>query len=716
VDYAWLIPALCAGAFFFNIIVSRQTGRLKHGLSAAVSIAAILAGFALFIVVFAGATEQLGEASASTESAQHLLFDRVPWFQVGSYPFFGTMVLDWVSIMMLGVVTFLSALIQIYSIGYMHGDNRFWWFFAVMSLFAAAMCTLVLSYNFLLLYMAWELVGLCSYLLIGFWYHERDNAEAAKKAFVTTRVGDVGFFIGIAILFVQTGTFQMDEIFRRVQLGSLSPGIVTAAGILIFLGAMGKSGQFPLHVWLPDAMAGPTPVSALLHSATMVAAGVYLIARAYPLFAASPITLGVVATIGTITLIFAATIALTQRDIKKILAYSTVSQLGYMVMALGVGAYTAGLFHLFTHAFFKALLFLGAGSVIHSLEPVLHGTGKSPNDIFWMGGLRKRMPVTFWTFLIAALSLAGIFPFAGFWSKDAILGGALGAGAWLPFIIGLITAFLTAFYMFRAIFLAFFGEPRWPAALGQAAAAGHAVPELVAPGVLATAATEPAAAGAMDVQTREPGEDVPAHVPAGPQSRPEQTAAEEHHAHQTLPHESPWVMALPLVLICVLAIGAGWVGIPGLFNPFAEAIHFGSPAEEAINPVAAGLGLLAGLLGIGLAAIMYWKPLLSPAAVANSLPGAYRWLYNKYYFDEAYQWLIDHVVLAISALMATFDRKVVNDGMVDHTGQAPVGLGARLRYLETGRVYTYAFAFVIGIVVAGAILAGIFPSITANFW
>ena len=663
-DYAWLAPVLCVAAFALNVVIARQTPA-KHSLSALLAIAAVLGAFAVVVVAFSDALAHLGHGAAGEagaaptgEGPRHLLFADAPWFTIGKYNFHVTMVVDWVSIMMLGVASFLGALIQIYSLGYMRGDERYWWFFSVMSLFCAAMLGLALAYNFLLMYMCWELVGLCSFLLIGFWYDERDNAEAAKKAFITTRVGDVGFFVGIALLFLQTGTFQMEEIFGQISAGRIDPAVVTAAGILIFLGAMGKSGQFPLHVWLPDAMAGPTPVSALIHSATMVAAGVYLVARAYPLFAASPVTMAVIATIGTITLIFAATIALTQRDIKRVLAYSTVSQLGYMMMALGVGAFTAGLFHLFTHAFFKALLFLGAGSVIHALEGVFGHRDKRANDVFWMGGLWKRMPITFATFLIAALSLAGIFPLAGFWSKDEILVGALDAGAWLPFLLALITAFLTAFYMFRAIYLAFFGGARWRAVAEAAEAAGHRAPH-----------------GGHGV-----------------------------HASRA-PHESPWVMTLPLVVIVLLAIGAGWVGIPGVYNPFGELIHFGEAHHaEGINWLVAALGLAAGLLGIGLATIMYLRPLISPAAVSAIMPGAYRTLANKYYFDEAYQWLIDRFVLGLSGLAATFDRKVVNDTIADRPAHLTSASGRRIRYVETGRVYHYAFAFIFGILLVGVVM------------
>jgi proton-translocating NADH-quinone oxidoreductase chain L len=716
VDYAWLAPVLCAGAFFFNVLIARQLGGLKHALSATVSIAAIVGGFLVFLVAAQDAAAHLeGAAHAAglggaklaapilpqaEDMPRHFLFDAMPWFTIGRWDFFTTVSVDWLAIMMLGVVTFLASFIQIYSVGYMRGDNRFWWFFSVMSLFCAAMLGLVLAYDFLLLYMCWELVGLCSYLLIGFWYQDRDNAEAAKKAFITTRVGDVGFAIGIFLLFLQADTFRMDEIFAQIAAGQMDPTVVTIAGILIFVGAMGKSGQFPLHVWLPDAMAGPTPVSALVHSATMVAAGVYLVARAFPLFAASPVTLAVIATIGTITLIFAATIALTQRDIKRVLAYSTVSQLGYMMMALGLGAYTAGVFHLYTHAFFKALLFLGAGSVIHSMESVLHGTGRSANDIFWMGGLRKRMPLTFFTFLVASLSLAGVFPFSGFWSKDEILVGARDAGAWIPFILGLIGAFLTAFYMFRVIYVAFFGSERWREALAAplgatvvAHGAGGGVVAIEGPDP-DTTARHGAATATVDT------EDVPAH--AEPHD-----AHGDHQAHA--PHESPWVMTLPLLILAIPAAFAGVVNIPGVWTAFGDRIFFGEVHHGSLDLVIAGSGLIAALLGIGLATVMYWKPVVSPVALANTLPRVYRTLYNKYYFDELYQWIIDRVVLVIAGLSALFDRKVVNETVVDRPAWWTGRSGWALRFLQTGRIYTYAFGFVVGIMVIGLYLSGILP-------
>jgi proton-translocating NADH-quinone oxidoreductase chain L len=707
VDAAWLIPALCAGAFFLNVIYSRQMGGLKSFFGGFFSLGAILLCFVLFLTVFqdalahlspfAGGGDHGATTTAADHSAQHLLFDKTPWWEVGNYRLWLTMSVDWLSIMMLGVVSFLASLIQIYALGYMKGDNRYWWFFSVMSLFCAAMFTLVLAYDFLLLYMAWELVGLCSFLLIGFWYQERDNAEAAKKAFITTRVGDVGFFVGLALLFLNTGTFRMDEIFAEIERGRIDPTIVTIAGILVFMGAVGKSGQFPLHVWLPDAMAGPTPVSALVHSATMVAAGVYLVARAYPLFAASEVTMAVIATIGTITAIFAATIALTQREIKKILAYSTVSQLGYMIAALGIGAYTAGIFHLFTHAFFKALLFLCAGSMIHAMESVYGHHDKRANDIFNMGGLRKRMPITFWTFLIASLSLAGIPPLAGFWSKDEILVGAWESGNILVLVVLLVTAFLTAFYMFRAIYVAFFGAERWR--------------------VVAATTTAPNELQEASVHRENVGEHLAGavHAPYATDSGVHEEHVAGHGGHAA-PHESPWLMAFPLLLIVIPAIAAGGLNIPGLYAPFGEAIHFGDAHHaEGLNIGLAIAGTLAGLLGIGLATVTYWRPVFDPNAIARAARPAYNTLFNKYYFDDAYQWVIDRIVLGVAGLAATFDRKVINDNVIDRPGSLTVAAGDKIRYLETGRVYHYAFAFIVGIALVGAVIYA-FPNVQFNLW
>src|SRR5918997_4002580 len=369
-------------------------------------------------------------------------------FQMGVY-------IDGLAAVMLVVVCFVSLMIQLYSGGFMEDDPRFAWYYAVLNLFTASMLVLVLAPNFIELYVGWELVGLCSYLLIGHWFEKPSARDAALKAFIVTRIGDAALFVAIIIFWAYTGTTSFDGISEAAQAGFIGESLFTTAVVLVFLGAVGKSAQFPLHVWLPDAMEGPTPVSALIHAATMVAAGGYLVARPPHIFVQSPAAMLVVAYIGGFTALMAATMALTKKDIKRVIAYSTVSQLGYMMLALGIGAFSAGIFHLYNHAFFKALLFLGAGSIIYAINSY---------NIFDMGGLRRRMPVTFWTMVIAGLSLAGIFPLSGFWSKDAIVASAFAEHFYVLFGMALLTVFLTAFYIFRAIFVAFMGEPRSEAA------------------------------------------------------------------------------------------------------------------------------------------------------------------------------------------------------------------------------------------------------------
>jgi NADH-quinone oxidoreductase subunit L len=407
--------------------------------SALISISAIAASFVMAVIIMLGQLKNPGLHGIN-----------VPWMHVGSMEInMGLMVNELTAIMLI-VVTFISFMVQVYSLGYMHDDEGFAKFYAFLSLFSFSMLGIVVSNNLMQIYIFWELVGLSSYLLIGFWYRKPEAADAAKKAFVVNRVGDFGFFLGILLLTFRAGTFDFIKVVEFVHAGSIEPGMMTIIALLLFCGAVGKSAQFPLHVWLPDAMEGPTPVSALIHAATMVAAGVFMIARLFGIFSASPDAMMVIAITGGFTAFFAASIALTQDDIKRVLAYSTLSQLGYMVMVLGAGGYTAGMFHLFTHAFFKALLFLGAGSVIHAVHT---------NDIWKMGGLHKKMPVTSVTFLIAALAISGIFPLAGFWSKDEILVVVKEHNIWL-YYTAVVTAFLTAFYMFRLWIVTFAGEPR----------------------------------------------------------------------------------------------------------------------------------------------------------------------------------------------------------------------------------------------------------------
>ena len=435
-QWAWLAPAACVGAFTALALF----GRHLPWKGPYIAIGAIGFGFVLFWFLL----KDLLNSAAREFSAT--------WFEAGGGVFDLGMTIDPVAMVMMGVITFVSLLVQIYSLGYMRGESRLAWYFAVHSLFVASMLGLVLSNNLLVLYVGWELVGICSYLLIGFWYERRSAAEAAKKAFITTRIGDVGLLVGILLLYNKLGTFHIPEILEKVQAGELSSGIMTLSAILIFLGAMGKSAQFPLHVWLPDAMEGPTPVSALIHAATMVVAGVYLVARMLPLFDAAPAVSELVIAIGLITAVMGATMALSSTDLKRVLAYSTVSQIGFMMLALGHGALAAAMFHLATHALFKALLFLGAGNVLHAVGE------HSDVDIRRLGGLRSRMPVTSVVFVIAALALSGIPPLSGFWSKDEILQGIWKDGNPATLVITIGAFFLSALYMTRLCWLVFFGK------------------------------------------------------------------------------------------------------------------------------------------------------------------------------------------------------------------------------------------------------------------
>ena len=432
------IPALPLLAF---LVITAFTQKQKM-LSAVLSITCMFAAFSISVYLL------ILQLNAGHGASHEFSF---PWLYLGDVKMSLGILINPLTTVMLIVVTTVSMLVQVYSIGYMKGDYAFSRFFSYISLFSFSMLGIVMANNLIQMYIFWELVGLCSYLLIGFWWFKPEAAEASKKAFVVTRFGDFGFLIGILILSYITGTFNFAEIQVQITAGVLSPGMLTLIALLLFSGAVGKSAQFPLHVWLPDAMEGPTPVSALIHAATMVAAGVFMVARLFGIFSASPHAMLVIAYLGGFTAIFAATIALTQNDIKRVLAFSTLSQLGYMMLALGIGGYTSGMFHLTTHAFFKALLFLGAGSVIHAVHT---------NDIQLMGGLHKKMPITSITFLIASLSIAGIFPLSGFWSKDEILVNIMESGHMGLYYVAAATAFLTAFYMFRLYLMTFTGKPR----------------------------------------------------------------------------------------------------------------------------------------------------------------------------------------------------------------------------------------------------------------
>jgi len=438
VAVAWLIPAFPLVAFFLILFLGKRT----PGGGAPIGIVAVAASLVVSVII-------LAQVASGHGPVEHSL----SYFTIGGFHLEIGEYVDGLAAVMFVVVTLVSLCVQVYSTAYMHGDQRYTFFFAALSLFTGSMLNLVIADNLFQLLVGWELVGICSYLLIGHWWEEKENSSAAIKAFITTKTGDIPFLFGIFVLTFAAGTANMPEITAKALHGGLATGTLTVAALLLFGGAIGKSAQFPLHVWLPDAMAGPTPVSALIHAATMVAAGVYVVGRMFAVFAASGHALAFVGTIGSITMLIAALLALVQDDIKRVLAYSTISQLAYMVAALGLGpeGYTPGLFHLFTHAFFKALLFLASGSVIH----VVH-----TNNMSEMGGLRKPMPVTFWAFIIGTVALAGVPPFAGFFSKDSILGAAYHSHHYAIWIVGLLTAFLTALYMTRAIFLTFSGEYR----------------------------------------------------------------------------------------------------------------------------------------------------------------------------------------------------------------------------------------------------------------
>src|SRR6187431_17182 len=442
-----LIPALVVLpmlGFLVTAVVGRRLGKQAHWVPVIAIFAVWVAAMMLVVNVLSGAAPLL----PGSEDSHGYVVDWFTWIPADNFVVNVGFVVDALTASLLIVVTTIGLLVHVYSIGYMSHDPGYWRFFAYLNLFMFSMLLLVLAGNFLVVFVAWELVGLCSYLLIGFWYRKRSAALAAKKAFIVNRVGDVGFILGILLIFVSLGTLDIREVIERI--GELDPTTITLIALLVFAGAMGKSAQFPLHVWLPDAMEGPTPVSALIHAATMVNAGVYLVARSSALFAGAPDAMVVVAGVGIFTAILAASIAMTQTDIKRVLAYSTLSQLGYMFAALGVGAFTAAIFHLMTHGFFKGLLFLGSGSVIHAVH--------EEQDMNKMGALWRKIPITHWTMLIGAIAIAGIPPLAGFWSKDEILGGAFNNGFVLVWAIGIVVAVMTGFYMFRLMGKTFYGE------------------------------------------------------------------------------------------------------------------------------------------------------------------------------------------------------------------------------------------------------------------
>ncbi|MDQ3507437.1 MAG: NADH-quinone oxidoreductase subunit L [Actinomycetota bacterium] len=568
----------------------------------------------------------------------------VDWIDLGAGGSFSMGVnIDGLAAMMLVVVSFVSLMVQLYSGAFMEGDKRFAWYYAVLNLFTASMLGLVLASNFIQLYIFWELVGLCSYLLVGHWFEKDSAKKAAQKAFIVTRVGDAALFVGIIIFWRATGTTSFEGIASAAQAGFIGGSVLTAAVILVFIGAIGKSAQFPLHVWLPDAMEGPTPVSALIHAATMVAAGVYLVARTYDIFVQSPTAMLTVAYIGGFTALMAATMALVKKDIKRVVAYSTVSQLGYMMLALGVGAYSASMFHLYNHAFFKALLFLGAGSIIYAM---------SSYSLSDMGGLKRRMPITFWTMVIGGLSLAGIFPLAGFWSKDAIVAFTAEEHYYVLFGMALLTVFLTALYIFRAIFMAFLGEPRTEAARNA----------VESPGVMTLPMTLLAFLAIV----------------------------------------SGWV-GIPN--------GTG-IPVPDLFTSFVAPSGFAANTLESslgVEPHGfsiplAIVSLVVALAGIGLAYFLYVVNPSAATSLQRRFSGVHTFLDKGWYFDSVYNFVFVKGSFALGRAARGFDRNVLG-GAVGGIGRGASGLGGLLGKLQTGGVQNYVLFILAGVLVF-AIIAG----------
>lgn len=652
--HLWLIPVLPLVGAAVNGLLGKRFSRQI--------VSAIALGFcgAAFVMALWIASQ------FSSLSLPHVEW-LAPWIRAGDFQVDFTFYLDQLSLVMLLVVTGVGFLIHVYSVGYMWEEGGFYRFFSYLNLFMFFMLTLVLASNYLLMFIGWEGVGLASYLLIGFWFTKDSAASAGKKAFIVNRIGDFGFLIALFLMIKHFGSLNFVQVFRIVS--GMPPevagaGLLTAIGLLLMVGAAGKSAQLPLYVWLPDAMEGPTPVSALIHAATMVTAGVYMVARSHAVFDRAPQSLMVVAIVGTLTALFAATIGICQTDIKKVLAYSTISQLGYMFMACGVAAYSAGIFHLMTHAFFKGLLFLAAGSVIHAVG--------GEQDMRRMGGLRPHIPWTFWTMTAATFAIAGFPPFAGFFSKDAILWKAFSSpyGSWVYWLIGVFTAFLTSFYMFRLWFLTFFGEYR-----GEAAA-GHGDEHMQAINSRAGASTP--------------------------------------HGHGGI-HESPRAMLMPLVILAVLSICGGWVGSERFDTFLSPALHTGATAYSAEGAAATtpapepkeqsssetlvmGISVLAAVLGLVLAWLLYYRRPQLPQEIALALGGFYQAVVHKYYVDELYAAVFVKPLIDGSTriLWHGIDRDVI-DATLDNSAEGAREVSDAVRHMQSGNLRSYA-----GWIAAGA--------------
>ncbi len=698
-EYIWLIPLFPFIGSFINGIIGRT--RFSKPVVSAVAVTSVFLSLVLMIL----AVYQLAGLPVEARNVSVKLFE---WINVGKAHISGGLLstlnvawefkLDPLSSVMGLVVTGVGFLIHIYSVGYMWDDPSYARYFSYLNLFMGSMLILVLGGNYLMMFIGWEGVGLCSYLLIGFFFDKKFAADAGKKAFVVNRIGDFGFVVALMFIFVLFGSLNFDQVSARAMevynAGFNFAGwhftgttVFNIIGLCLFVGATGKSAQIPLYVWLPDAMAGPTPVSALIHAATMVTSGLYMIARSSAIFSGAPVALMVVGLVGAVTALFAATMGLAQNDIKKVLAYSTVSQLGYMFMAMGAAAYWAGIFHVMTHAFFKACLFLGSGSVIHAMHHAYHHThnhDSDPQDMRNMGGLRKYMPKTYWTFLIATIAIAGIPGFSGFFSKDEILWKTVERALvygdkiyWLYWGLGALAAGFTAFYMFRLVFMTFFGEFKG-------------------------------------------------------------TKEEEHALH-----ESPGTMTVPLIVLATLAILGGYLGFPHLLGQYLG--HFPNLLEKWLEPVMVepmflkhgahhastavefgfmGISIAIAGTGIFLAWLFYMKNPELPKKFVATFKGLHHTVYNKFFVDEVYEaifvagtkkfghylwafdvWVVDgfvngarHLTLVVSDASALFDSLVV-DGLVNIVGKAVDGVGYVFRRLQTGFVQSYAFMMVIGFIV-----------------
>jgi len=669
--HLWLIPILPLIGAAINGLFGK---RFSRQAVAAVALGFCGAAFAMALWI---------AAQFSSLALPHIEV-LTSWLNSGPFSVDYSFSLDQLSLVMLLIVTGVGFLIHIYSVGYMWEEGGYYRFFSYLNLFMFFMLTLVLASNYLLMFVGWEGVGLASYLLIGFFFQRDSAAAAGKKAFIVNRIGDFGFLIALFLMIKHFGTLDFQKVFDAVK--PYSPetagvGFLTAIALLLLLGACGKSAQIPLYVWLPDAMEGPTPVSALIHAATMVTAGVYMIARSHVIFERAPSALMVVAIIGTLTAFFAATIGVAQTDIKKVLAYSTISQLGYMFLACGVAAFSAGIFHLMTHAFFKGLLFLAAGSVIHGIG--------GEQDMRKMGGLWRKIPWTWATMLIATFAIAGIPPFAGFFSKDEILWRAYQV-SWIYWLVGLVTAFLTSFYMFRLMYMTFAGEYR------GAAGASHGHEEHAGHGT---------------------------HL-----GRDEAAPASHGHGHGGI-HESPAIMLVPLVILAVLSLVGGWVGVPGSlgggnhFDKFLGPVFRSStPAlnTEHVQPGEAappeqttegtepktghsteimftGISVAAGLLGLFLAWLLYGRRTDLPDRIAASIHGLYSAVAHKYWIDELYAWLFVRPLIAISGIVfwRGIDQGVI-DAALNGSADGARELSDEVRHMQSGNLRSYAGWIAVG--------------------